>query len=71
LILASAFGKRITETGAYFMHRLKRAATTIGQISTDGWGPYPGLINLLWGSDINYGQIIVFDSRRFRTTNGF
>jgi transposase-like protein/IS1 family transposase len=58
LILATAYGKRITETGAYFMHRLKRAATTIGQISTDGWGPYPGLIDLLWGSDINYGQIV-------------
>jgi IS1 family transposase len=58
LILATAYGKRITETGATFMHRLKRAATAIGQISTDGWGPYPGLIDLLWGSSINYGQII-------------
>jgi IS1 family transposase len=46
------------ETGAYFMQRLKKAATTIGQISTDGWGSYPGLIDLLWGDHINYGQIV-------------
>jgi IS1 family transposase len=58
LILASTYGKRITETGAVFMHKLKRAATNIRQISTDGWGPYPGLIDLLWGESINYGQII-------------
>src|SRR3954467_9911320 len=38
--------------------RLKKAAPTIGQISTDGWQSYIGLIDLLWGNDINYGQII-------------
>jgi transposase-like protein/IS1 family transposase len=58
LVLATAYGKRTAETGACFMHRLKQAAPTIGQISTDGWQPYPGLIDLLWGNDINYGQII-------------
>jgi transposase-like protein/IS1 family transposase len=69
LILATAYGKRNSETGAYFMHRLKRAATTIGQISTDGWQPYPGLIDLLWGNDINYGQIVkIISSSGIATT---
>lgn len=58
LILATAYGKRTAETGATFMHRLKRAAPTIGQISTDGWQSYIGLVDLLWGNDINYGQIV-------------
>jgi IS1 family transposase len=58
LILASAYGKRDTETGVCFMQRLKKAAPTIGQLSTDGWVPYPGIISLLWGNDINYGQIV-------------
>lgn len=40
------------------MQRLKRAAPQIGQISTDGWQPYPGIISLLWGGDINYCQIV-------------
>lgn len=58
LILATAYGKRTAETGACFMQRLKRAAPTIGQMSTDGWQSYPGLVDLLWGNDINYGQIV-------------
>jgi transposase-like protein/IS1 family transposase len=58
MVLATAYGKRDTETGVCFMRRLKNAAPTIGQISTDGWQPYPGIISLLWGSDINYGQIV-------------
>jgi transposase-like protein len=44
LILASAFGKRETETAVYFMQRLKRAATHIGQLSTDGWQSFPGIV---------------------------
>jgi IS1 family transposase/transposase-like protein len=57
LILATAYGKRDTETGACFMQRLRRAAPTIGQLSTDGWQPYAGLVSLLWRDDVNYGQI--------------
>jgi transposase-like protein/IS1 family transposase len=41
LILATTYGKRDTETGACFMQRLRRAAPSIGQLSTDGWQPYP------------------------------
>src|SRR5262245_60339086 len=55
LILATYYGKRNAESGACFMQRLKRAAPNIGQISTDGWQPYAGLIDLMWGQTINYG----------------
>ncbi len=58
LILATAYGKRDMETGVSFMRRLKKAAPYIGQLSTDGWQPYPGIVSLLWGDDVNYGQII-------------
>jgi IS1 family transposase/transposase-like protein len=58
LILASAYGKRDAETAVYFMQRLKSAATEIGQLSTDGWHSFPGIVSLLWGDNINYGQIV-------------
>jgi IS1 family transposase len=58
LILASEFGKRDPETAVFFMQKLKKAATTIGQLSTDGWAAFPGIVSLLWGDDINYGQIV-------------
>jgi IS1 family transposase len=58
LILASEFGKRETETAVFFMQKLKKAATSIGQLSTDAWASFPGIVNLLWGNDINYGQIV-------------
>jgi transposase-like protein/IS1 family transposase len=58
LILASAYGKRDTETAVYFMQRLKVAAPVIGQLSTDGWQSFPGIVSLLWGEQINYGQIV-------------
>jgi len=58
LILASIIGKRDTETAVYFMQRLKQAATEIGQLSTDGWASFPGIVSLLWGDDLNYGQVV-------------
>jgi IS1 family transposase/transposase-like protein len=58
LILASEFGKRDPETAVFFMQKLKKAATSIGQLSTDGWAAFPGIVSLLWGNDINYGQIV-------------
>lgn len=57
LLLTYAFGKRCTETGACFMHKLRTCAPKIGQLSTDGWLAFPGLVSLMWGTDINYGQI--------------
>lgn len=58
LVLASIIGKRDAETAVYFMQRLKIAATNIGQLSTDGWASFIGIVSLLWGDDINYGQIV-------------
>lgn len=57
LILTYNFGKRYTETGAYFMQKLKACTAYIGQLSTDGWASFPGIVALAWGNDINYGQI--------------
>jgi transposase-like protein len=49
LILSSAYCKRDVETAVVFMQRLKNAASFIGQLSTDGWQPFPGIVQLLWG----------------------
>jgi transposase-like protein/IS1 family transposase len=58
LILASAVGKRDAETAATFMHRLKKASPSIGQLSTDGWHVFKGIVDLLWGTSIDYAQIV-------------
>lgn len=58
LILASAVGKRGMETAVHFMQRLKQATSEIGQLSTDGWQSFPGIVNLVFGNDINYGQVV-------------
>jgi IS1 family transposase/transposase-like protein len=58
LVLAHGFGKRDSETLGYFLQKLKKAAPSIGQLSTDGWHMFPGMVDLLWGGQINYGQIV-------------
>jgi IS1 family transposase/transposase-like protein len=58
LILANAMGKRDSETAVQFMYRLKLAVKEIGQLSTDGWHMFPGIVDLFWNKDINYGTVI-------------
>ena len=58
LFLTYVHGKRYTETGAYFMQKLKACTKGRFQLSTDGWNAYEGLADLTWGGAIDYGQIV-------------
>jgi IS1 family transposase/transposase-like protein len=58
LFLTYAHGKRYTETGHYFMQKLKNCTTGRFQLSTDGWASFEGLANLTFGNSIDYGQIV-------------
>jgi transposase-like protein/IS1 family transposase len=58
LFLCYAHGKRYTETGAYFMQKLKACTTGRFQLSTDGWNAFEGLADLMWRGTIDYGQIV-------------
>jgi IS1 family transposase/transposase-like protein len=58
LFLTYVHGKRYTETGAYFMQRLKACTKGRFQLSTDGWASFEGLARLTWGDSIDYGQIV-------------
>jgi transposase-like protein/IS1 family transposase len=59
LILAHHVGKRTPEDTMEFTEKLRRA-TRPGrfQFSTDGFTPYPGTVSAVFGTNIDYGQIV-------------
>jgi transposase-like protein/IS1 family transposase len=58
LYLTYAHGKRYTETGAYFMQKLKACTKGAFQLSTDGWNAFEGLVDLMWRGNIDYAQVV-------------
>ena len=58
MFLTYVHGKRYTETGAYFLQKLKACTNGRFQLSTDGWSAFDGLADLTWGDSIDYGQIV-------------
>ena len=58
LILAWHFGKRSRSDTLAFILKLRRATSGKFQLSTDGWPSYPDAVERVFGTDINYAQLI-------------
>jgi IS1 family transposase len=58
LILAWHLGKRSRKDTLAFIVKLRFATMGKFQLSTDGWAAYPDAIERVFGTDINYAQLI-------------
>ncbi len=58
LILAWHLGKRNGEDTLQFIVKLGRATKGKFQLTTDGWSSYPDAVESVFGSDIDYAQLI-------------
>lgn len=58
LILAWHLGKRNRWETIAFIHKLRRATSGKFQLSTDGWTSYPEAVELAFGMDIHFAQLV-------------
>jgi transposase-like protein/IS1 family transposase len=58
LILAWHLGKRSRKDTLAFIIKLRNATAGKFQLSTDGWTAYPDAVERVFGTDINYAQLI-------------
>lgn len=58
LIPAFRLGKRSKETAQAFMFEVSKRITTKFQLSSDAFLPYKDVVDTIYGSDIDYGQVI-------------
>jgi len=59
MILAHHVGKRTPDDALEFAEKLRRATRPARfQLSTDGFTPYPGAVDAVFGPNIDYGQIV-------------
>jgi IS1 family transposase len=58
LILAWHLGKRNRQDTLQFIVKLRRATEGKFQLTTDGWPSYPDAVERVFGSEIDYAQLI-------------
>ena len=58
LILAWHLGKRNKQDTLAFILKLRRATAGKFQLTTDGWPSYPDAIERVFGSEIDYAQLV-------------
>ena len=59
LVLAFHVGKRTPEDALEFVEKLRRATQPARfQLSSDGFTPYPGVVDEVFGPNVDFGQIV-------------
>ena len=58
LILAWHLGKRTRQDTLAFILKLRNATDGRFQLTTDGWPSYPDVVERVFGSDIDYAQLV-------------